>query len=675
MRSYISSLPRNMKLVVSLIFDFSLIWTAFSFAIYAQSGHLPLSQLFSQAHLLSALLPILSTLAALNYFKLYKSVVRYSGSDNIFFVIRGVTFGCTLWLIAGFFLNLLQSTPISFAVVFWAGSIVLLSSYRVVGSSWLRGGSLLELMESVTGNRRRKTLIRKTLAIYGAGSAGQQLASALKLSTTHEPVAFIDDDINLSNKMVLGLPVFHSSALDKLVQKTNPQEISLAIPSASRARRKEILSKLERLDIHIGTMPGLDELASGTVQIEEIRDVDVADILGREEVKPNPELMGRCITGQAVMVTGAGGSIGSELCRQIAQNKPSTLVLFENSEYSLYRIHAELEGVLQRSESKTLLIPVLGSVTQAWRLLEIIRKFSINTIYHAAAYKHVPMVEYNSHHGFRNNTLGTLYTAQAAIVAGVENFVLISTDKAVRPTNIMGATKRLAELTLQALDHSSKIRLIDAENFHLSKEKEVDVKTRFAMVRFGNVLESSGSVIPVFRDQIKKGGPVTVTHPEIVRFFMTIPEAAQLVIQAGSMGEGGDVFLLDMGSPVKINELARKMIHLSGFQVKEDSNKSGDIEILYTGLRPGEKLYEELLIEENASPTEHQKIFKSKENFLSWGELSLLVESLRHNFNAENFQQVRSLLLNDAISYTPRDDISDWLYSEPVIKLTSTGSG
>lgn len=664
MRNQVIALPRRLKLLVALALDAISIWVVYTFATYTQTNSLSLNLIFSADQWLSAVLPIASILAALCYFKLYKSIIRYSGAESVLYIVRGVSLGCALWLVCAFFLNTINSVSVNFAIIFWAGSITLLSSYRILGSSWLKGSSYQELFGSITGSPKRTTH-KRTIAIYGAGSAGQQLASALKLSNTHHPVAFIDDDITLSGKIIFGLPIFHSSSLNMLVKQLNPQEISLAIPSTSRARRREILNKLESLDIHIGTMPGLDELASGTVKIEELRDVDVADILGREEIKPDQELMGRCITGKSVMVTGAGGSIGSELCRQIIQHDPNLLILFENSEYNLFNIHTELEGILQRTRSKVFLIPVLGSVTQPWRLLEIIRKFSVNTIYHAAAYKHVPMVEYNSHHGFRNNTLGTLYTAQAAILANVENFLLISTDKAVRPTNVMGATKRLAELTLQALDKATTIRLIDAEKFHISNDTNVEVKTRFSMVRFGNVLESSGSVIPVFREQIKKGGPVTVTHPDIVRFFMTIPEAAQLVIQAGSMGEGGDVFLLDMGSPVKISELARKMINLSGFQVQEEANQSGDIRILYTGLRPGEKLYEELLIEDDAQRTAHQKIFKSKEKFLEWPELVLSIKNLRVNFNSKNFDAIRSQLLIEEISYKPNDDISDWLYSAP----------
>ncbi len=415
---------------------------------------------------------------------------------------------------------------------------------------------------------------------------------------------------------------------------------------------------LEHFPLHVRSVPGFMDLASGKVQVEDIQEVDIADLLGRDAVPPQQALFEKCIRGKVVMVTGAGGSIGSELCRQILSNKPKALLLFEHCEFNLYSIHLELERLIERSSLATRLVPILGSIRNPERLLDVMRTWEVETIYHAAAYKHVPMVEHNVAEGVLNNVIGTLNTAQAAVQAGVSNFVLISTDKAVRPTNVMGSTKRVAELILQALSREPAPCLFNAADVHHVN------KTRFTMVRFGNVLGSSGSVIPRFYAQIRAGGPVTVTHPKITRYFMTIPEAAQLVIQAGSMGQGGDVFVLDMGQPVKIAELAEKLIHLSGLSVRSEKCPHGDIAIEYTGLRPGEKLYEELLIGDNVSATEHPMIMRANEEHLDWDVLKDRLAKLLKAVDNDDYPQVRQLLREVVSGYVPEGEIVDLIYQQ-----------
>jgi FlaA1/EpsC-like NDP-sugar epimerase len=476
---------------------------------------------------------------------------------------------------------------------------------------------------------------QKNVIIYGAGSAGRQLANALLQSREYKPVAFIDDAKDLISQHINGIKVYSIDRVELLIQKYNVDEALLALPSASRQRRNEIINFLEPYPILVRTLPGVSELAQGKIEVEDLRTVSIDDLLGREPVKPQQSLLQENIKDKVVMVTGAGGSIGSELCRQIIKLGASKLILFEQSELALYTIDQEL--------SKDHVFPILGSVVNQDRVERVCKKFGVKTIYHAAAYKHVPMVEYNSTEGVVNNIFGTLKCAQAAINCHVEAFVLISTDKAVRPTNTMGATKRSAEMVLQALS--------DDQN-----------TTKFVMVRFGNVLNSSGSVIPLFKNQIKDGGPVTVTDREIIRYFMTIPEAVELVIQAGAMGKGGEVFVLDMGKPVKIFDLATKMIYLSGLEVRNESNPNGEIEIKITGLRPGEKLFEELLIGDNVSKTKHPMIMRAKEEMLSWDELSVILNSLEGAVADSNQEVLQSLLIQIVPGFKPQCGISDLLY-------------
>lgn len=494
---------------------------------------------------------------------------------------------------------------------------------------------------------------RPRVLIYGAGATGRQLAAAMANSHEMQVVGFLDDDDRLHGHVLNGQPIYSPADLDTLVAAQSISDVLLAMPSLSRARRNEILSQIQASRVAVRTLPSVTDLAQGRVSVSDLRELDIDDLLGREPVPPNPELLRKNITGKVVLVTGAGGSIGSELCRQILTVNPAKLLLIEQSEFALYTIHQELGERLPTPKISTpaVLVPILASVHDQERMREIMSTWRPDTVYHAAAYKHVPLVEHNPAAGINNNVLGTLRTAQAATESGVADFVLVSTDKAVRPTNVMGASKRLAEMALQAMAANKQ----DG--------------TKFSMVRFGNVLGSSGSVVPRFRQQIRDGGPVTLTHPDVTRYFMTIPEAAQLVIQAGAMGKGGDVFVLDMGQPVKIMDLARRMVELSGLTVKDEQNPHGDIEIAVTGLRPGEKLYEELLIGDNPQPTLHPCIMKAHEEFVHWGDLEVKLVGLEMALKVNNVSVIRQLMQEMVAGYTPSDDIVDWVYLEQEAEL------
>ena len=468
--------------------------------------------------------------------------------------------------------------------------------------------------------------------IYGAGEAGIQLSTALNGSREFKPVAFIDDAIDIQNQSINGLKVFSKDDLNYLVKQENVKEIFLAIPSISRIKRKEIIDYLEPFPVLVRSLPSLSELAQGKVKVNDLLEIDVKDLLGRESVPPNSNLLRTNISEKVVLVTGAGGSIGSELCRQILSLKPMKLVLYEISESALYVIEQELININKFSID---IFPVIGSISDNVRLTYICNYYGVQTIYHAAAYKHVPLVEFNQSQGVLNNAIGTRLAAEAALSANVETFVLISTDKAVRPTNVMGASKRVAELTLQAL------------------AKETN-RTCFTMVRFGNVLNSSGSVIPLFKKQIKDGGPLTVTHSKVVRYFMTIPEAVELVIQAGAMAKGGEVFILDMGDPIRIYDLAVKMIKLSGLQVCDESNPNGDIEIKYTGLRPGEKLYEELLVDGDFYNTENKLIMRAEEDMISWDKLEPTLDQIREAAMLLEMEKIDNLLKKLVPQFNPK---------------------
>ncbi|MDP2715689.1 nucleoside-diphosphate sugar epimerase/dehydratase [Rheinheimera sp.] len=520
---------------------------------------------------------------------LYRAVIRYIGQHALGAVLAGIVSSAfVLALLFGVF-NVHDKGNLIFVYAILA----------LVTSGGVRLLARMFLVQRNNGHKER-------VLIYGAGSSGRQLAHALMNGEQYHPVIFVDDDTTLQRSTILGIPVGAPAQITALLKNYNISRILLALPSASRARRREVLDALEELPIPVQSIPGMSDLVDGSMRIDELQDVKIEDLLGRDPVAPKVKLMQANIQHKVVMVTGAGGSIGSELCRQIINCEPAVLVLFELSEFGLYSIEQELANTISQRELDIKLIPVMGTVQRKNRLETVMQAFNVQTVYHAAAYKHVPLVEYNVVEGVRNNVFGTWYAAEAAINTGVETFVLISTDKAVRPTNVMGASKRLAELVLQALSQRQNT-------------------TRFCMVRFGNVLGSSGSVVPLFREQIRRGGPITVTHKDIIRYFMTIPEAAQLVIQAGAMGQGGDVFVLDMGEPVKIADLAKRMVHLMGLEVKDDIHPNGDIEVHYSGLRPGEKLYEELLIGESVRETAHPRIMAADEICLSWAEMESLL--------------------------------------------------
>jgi len=566
-------------------------------------------------------------------FGLYRAVIRYIGFKELWAIVQAVSLyalvlGVIGYRVADWYMTDVGSAVSSVILINWLLAVVAIGGSRMIGR-WLL---------SETGTRKN-IAERTNVVIYGAGSAGRQLSIALTQSDEYKTVAFIDNKTALLGQSIHGIRVVSRDDLGLLIKTKNVTEVLLAIPSLTRAERNEIIHFLEPYAVLVRSLPSVSEFAQGKLRIADLRDVSIKDLLGRDSVAPNSELLSLNITNKVVIVTGAGGSIGSELCRQILALKPQVLVLFDLSEYALYGIHKELVDVGMPNVE---ILPILGSVNNRKRLSHILGRFDVDTIYHAAAYKHVPMVESNNAEGVSNNIFGTLACAQAAIDHGVDTFVLVSTDKAVRPTNTMGATKRVAELVLQSF--------------------AVGSSTNFSMVRFGNVLDSSGSVVPLFREQIKGGGPITVTDPEILRYFMTIPEAVELVIQAGAMAKGGDVFVLDMGKPVRILDLAQKMIHLSGLRLKDKLNPNGDIEIKFTGLRPGEKLYEELLIGGNVSKTGNPMILRAEEEMLAWDDLKLILDGLQEAVDSGDQGKLRQLLIKAVPVFKPQCEISDILY-------------
>ncbi|MER0459731.1 nucleoside-diphosphate sugar epimerase/dehydratase [Aeromonas caviae] len=620
-------LSRFYKRVISVCVDAFLITTAFWGGYWVRLDTAMPIQSIRHWELLVLLIPV--TVFIFAKLGLYRAILRYVGFKVLWTVSLGV-FISTLSLVTfAFFFEI--SLPRTVSVIYFAFAILLIGGVR--------------LFFRMLVNRGKGS--RVPVLIYGAGSSGRQLQLALNQGQEFIPVAFVDDATHLRNALIQGINVYTPDMTGELIARFGVKKILLAIPSASRSVRQDVIRRLEPFPCEVLSIPGMADLVGGKAQINELKEVSIEDLLGRDPVAPIPELMNANITGKRVMVTGAGGSIGSELCRQIIRCKPEKLVLFELSEYGLYAIDKELNELCENESIDVEIVPLLGSVQRQNRLFTIMSNFRIQTVYHAAAYKHVPLVEYNVVEGVRNNIFGTLYSAQAAIEAGVETFVLISTDKAVRPTNTMGATKRLAELILQAL--------ASAQNH-----------TRFCMVRFGNVLGSSGSVVPLFRRQIRNGGPLTVTHPDIIRYFMTIPEASQLVIQAGAMGRGGDVFVLDMGQPVRIIELAYRMIRLSGLTLKNEQNPNGDIEVKITGLRPGEKLFEELLIGDNVLGTHHPRIMKANEQLLPWAELRALLLKIDVACHQFDHEQLRHLLLEAPAAFAPTDGICDLVWKARV---------
>ncbi|WP_071871026.1 polysaccharide biosynthesis protein [Atopomonas hussainii] len=646
-------LSRRQKRVLQVLADVVLLWLALLMAFLLRLGWDDLPAWDSGFLWLFVFAP-LTAVPFLIRFGLYRAVLRYIGNEALSAMFKAISLGVLAFALVLFAYSQQFLIPRSVIFSYWWLCLVFLGGIRLL----LRQFFLGDWFFSQATHKAPGSLPR--VAIYGAGSSGNQLLAALRQQKSLLPVAFIDDDPTLHKRVIAGLRVYSRQQAIKMFAELGVQEILLAMPSASRARRREVIESLEDLPVHVRTVPGIVDIASGRVDVADLQEVDIVDLLGRDAVAAEHTLLHRCIEQQAVMVTGAGGSIGSELCRQILAVGPRTLILFEHSEYNLYAIHAELQAQISRQGLTVALVPILGSVRDVQHVLKVLKSWQVNTVYHAAAYKHVPMVEHNVAEGVLNNVTGTLNVACAAIEAGVANFVLISTDKAVRPTNVMGSTKRLAEMVLQALSRESRVASL------LDNKLTVLNRTRFTMVRFGNVLGSSGSVIPLFREQIRKGGPVTVTHPKITRYFMTIPEAAQLVIQAGSMGQGGDVFVLDMGEPVEIVDLAKRMIMLSGLTVRDDEQPDGDIAIEFTGLRPGEKLYEELLIGDNVAPTEHPKIMRAEEELMPWPALRHLLDELNNALQQQDIPHVRQLLRQGVKGYQPESAIVDWLYQHGV---------
>jgi FlaA1/EpsC-like NDP-sugar epimerase len=612
-------------LLVDLTVCPATVWVAF----YLRLGHvIGLSPEFYRTSAIAVILAI----PVLTAFGLYRVVLRHATPDLLWriayaILVYGAFFGLIVTGIG------LPGVPRTIGLIQPILLLLGVGCSRAVVGYWF----------GFTHRRRHVSKAQRQILIYGAGAAGRQLASAIRADGAFKLVGFVDDASYLHGRSITGVRVFPPNELPEIVGTRQVEEVLLALPSAPRWRRKEIIKSLYDLEVRVLTLPGLMDLATGRVRVSDLRPIEIDDLLGRTIVPPDPELIKGDIAGKTVMVTGAGGSIGSELCRTILRQRPSRLLLVEHNEYSLYAIHAELERIAEgEGLGADVPVPLLISARDEKRISEIIGHWGVETIYHAAAYKHVPLVEQNPVEGIYNNVFGTLMTARAALSGKVRKFVLISTDKAVRPTNVMGASKRLAELSLQAL-------------------ADARPGTCFTMVRFGNVLGSSGSVVPLFRDQIERGGPITITHREINRYFMTIPEAAQLVIQAGAMAKGGEVFVLDMGQPVRIADLARNMIELSGLTIRDEHHPDGDIEIEEVGLRPGEKLYEELLIGDNPEPTDHSRIMKANEEFLPWSELSVALTRMEEVLRQSDGVAAKQMLASLVNGYRPESRSHDWM--------------
>ncbi|MBH3339232.1 polysaccharide biosynthesis protein [Pseudomonas mendocina] len=653
LRKALIKLPRRYKRSLQVFVDIGLVWLALWLAFIVRLGFDNRIDPFGDHLWLFVVAPFIA-IPCFVRLGMYRAVMRYFGNDALLAIFKAVSISALIMALAVYWHREPPAlVPRSLVFNYWWISLFMVGGLRLLMRQYFMGDWYVAAKQMPFVGIQNSLSLPK-VAVYGAGAAGNQLVAALRMGRSMQPVAFVDDDDNIATRIIAGLQVYKPKHIQQMIEETGAQEILLAVPSLSRARRREILEGLEGFPLHVRTVPGFMDLASGRVKVDDLQEVDIADLLGRDPVPPNQALLDHCIRNQVVMVTGAGGSIGSELCRQIVASAPKVLVLLDHSEYNLYAVHAELEQRIQREYLTLQVVPILGTVRNPERLLDVMRTWKVDTVYHAAAYKHVPMVEQNIAEGVLNNVIGTLYAAQAAIQSNVQHFVLISTDKAVRPTNVMGSSKRLAEMILQALSVESAPVLFGEEGVHRVN------KTRFTMVRFGNVLGSSGSVIPLFHEQIRRGGPVTVTHPNITRYFMTIPEAAQLVIQAGAMGQGGDVFVLDMGAPVKILDLAEKMIHLSGLSVRSERSPQGDIAIEFTGLRPGEKLYEELLIGDDVSQTEHPMIMRANEEMLSWDTYKCVLRDLLGALEGDDYDRVRQLLRDTVSGYRPEGDIVDW---------------
>jgi FlaA1/EpsC-like NDP-sugar epimerase len=620
--------PRSTKRIVSLCYDTFAIALAYYAATCMRLGSFSIP--FSQRELTALGITIIVSLVIFIRMGMYRAILRYMTLPTLLTIIGCVCLSGLVLAVAGFFTY--SQIPRSVPFIYITTTILFIGAPRLL----MRNIILLLSHQGIQGKEK--------VLIYGAGYTGHQLAQALH-PTQYHVVAFVDDNPALAGTVLANKKVHSAGMIEPLMKAHGVSKVLLALGDAPTSRRAEVIKRLEALLVSVQTVPAIPDLISGKASIDHVKDVDVEDLLGRDPIKPNLALLDACVAKKVVMVTGAGGSIGSELCRQILKQSPTTLILFELNEFSLYQIEQELKQEIARSQRTVQLIPLLGSVQKEHRLETIMRTYGVQTVYHAAAYKHVPLVEHNIVEGVRNNIFGTWYCAEAAIKARVESFVLISTDKAVRPTNVMGASKRMAELVLHGLSKRQK-------------------NTRFTMVRFGNVLGSSGSVVPLFRQQIKSGGPITLTHIDITRYFMTISEAAELVIQAGSMGQGGDVFVLDMGEPVKIVDLATRMVHLSGLTVKTEKNQTGDIAIECTGLRPGEKLFEELLIGDNVTGTDHPRIMRAEENGLGWDETKRILEDMDKACHHWRCDDVKELLMQAPTDFQSNEPMCDSVWKE-----------
>ena len=618
------NLPRVHKRLISVASDmvvlFFAIWASFALRL-EQDLWIP-----TRDHMLVAAITVVFTIAVFIRLGLYRAVIRYLGDKAFLTIVYGVFASALALIVLGYMLQV--PVPRSVPIIYGALAFLFVSGTRL-------GVRLL-----VNHPQQRN---KEAVAIVGVGETGMALASALRQGTEYKPVLFLAFERVHHKSTVDGLPVVSVDKASKHVARHRVRRILLALDVQSEVDRRRLIEQLEALEVPVQTVPSMSELVSGQARINDIRDLELEDLLGRDPVRPDTAVVAATLYGKSVMVTGAGGSIGSELCRQIVRHKPKSLVLFEQSEFSLYRIERELSAISDVEGLGVELHPILGSVVHRKRCEMVMRAFGVETVYHAAAYKHVPLVEHNVIEGVQNNVFGTCHVAEASIAADVQRFVLVSTDKAVRPTNVMGASKRMAELVLQGLAQRQS-------------------KTVFSMVRFGNVLGSSGSVVPLFRDQVRDGGPVTVTHPDIIRYFMTIPEASQLVLQAGSMGQGGEVFVLDMGEPVKIADLARKMIHLMGLMEKTDERPDGDVEIIFTGLRPGEKLYEELLIGDDPQGTSHPRIMMAREVSMPWNEVEQTLSRLMRASQEFDCAKIVEILKTAPTGFAPTGEVADLVW-------------
>ena len=628
------SLPRAVKRMLVVALDVVLSVVSVWCALYLRLDQVGLP--LAQQWFLYLLAPVLAVPIFIR-FGLYRAIFRFTGMAALTTTAKAVGLYTVLFL-GSLLLARWDGVPRTVGLIQPLTFLVLVGASRATARFWLTGWS---------GQTKQ---IDGRLLIYGAGVAGVQTASALGVERQFLLLGFVDDDVSKIGRSINGVNVLRIADVPDAVTKLGVTDVLLAMPSLARVRRNEIIEQLRGLPVHVRTLPGIVDLASGRVTVQDFQELDVEDLLGREPVPPDPLLLASNLAGKVVLVTGAGGSIGSELCRQILLERPKRLVLVEHSEIALYTIHSELIRLCSERGLIVGIDPQLANVRDYCRLRKIFHQFKPALVFHAAAYKHVPLVEGNSAEGVMNNIFGTLNLARAAIGSGTTHFVLISTDKAVRPTNVMGATKRIAELVLQALAHCTNVQFeIDEE----SGDPPVPNCTLFAMVRFGNVLGSSGSVVPLFRRQLRDGGPITVTHEDVTRYFMTIPEAAQLVLHAGAMAQGGDVFVLDMGQPIRILELARRMAKLSGRSLRDAAHPDGDIEIQITGLRPGEKLYEELLIGNNPQPTAHSRIMKANEDFLEWDNLQPVLKQLWEAAQDNDDVSIKAKLMQLVIGYVP----------------------